>query len=183
MKRKLNFEDKPYNRCLFCQKRRSDPPQCNGPRTASMTTERWREFMRDLKSVDDITYDELSERTGGQLSAASIQNSLAPGAAGDMTREKARLIENAIFGITVAPPCPFEFLGSIDAAGQRVFEVEKEMAELRKNISAIHDSYNMELDIVRRECQKKLDHMQNEMDFLKKELAFKSSVIDRLLGK
>lgn len=183
MKRKKNFDEKPYNRCLFCEKRLSNPPACNGPRTSSMQTERWREFMRDLKDMDDLTFEELSSRTNGQLSAASIQNSLSPGASGDITRDKARMIENAIFGQSIAPPCPFDFLDDLTSDSQRVLEVEKEMGELRKNISMIHDSYNKELDTVRQECQKKIDHMQKELEYLRKDLAFKSSVIDRLLGK
>lgn len=174
MRSKKNLGDKPYNRCLYCKKRRCDPSECNGPRTSSMTTDRWREYMRDLKDVEGLTYEELSERTGGQLSAPSIQNSLAPGASGDITREKARLIENAVFGVSVAPPCPFDFIAEMSADGKRVMDLEAELEQLRSNISRIHDSYEKELETVRADAQKKLDYLLSENQRLHK-------MIDRLL--
>lgn len=187
MKSKKNLEQKPYNRCLYCKKRNAEPSECNGPRTASMETPRWREYMRDLKEVEGLTYDEISERTGGQLSAASIQNVLAPGAVGDVTREKARLIENAIFGASVAPPCPFDFMDEMTADAKRVIELEAELAQLRANIGRTHDFQEKELqavreeaerhkDSIRAEAQKKIDHLMAENQWLRK-------MVDRLSEK
>ena len=162
MKTKKNFAEKPYNRCLFCPKRLSDPKECNGPRTGSMPTSRWREFMRDIKEIDGLTFDEIAERTDGQMSAQSIQNALAPGATRDLNRETARIIENAIVGASVAPPCPFDFLDGMNADGKRVLEVETEMVELRKNIEFMHASYKVEMDTIRAEAQKKVDYLREE---------------------
>lgn len=174
MKSKKNLAGKPYNRCLYCPKRLSNPRECNGPRTGSMKTDRWREYMRDIKDVDGLTFEEIAARTEGQMSAASIQNALAPGATRDLTRETARIIENAVFGMTVAHPCPFEFLENMDADSKRVKEVEDELAQLRQNIKHLHDSYNIELDKVRDEYQRKIDYLLKDIDR-------KDSIIDKLL--
>lgn len=183
MKRKKNFSEKPYNRCLFCPKRMSDPRECNGPRTGSMTTDRWREYMRDIKEVDGLTFDEIAERTNGQMSAASIQNALAPGATRDLNRETARIIENAMFGGAVADPCPFEFLGSLPDDTKKAAALETEMEKLRSNISAIHDFYNLELSTVRGECQRKLDYLKEENQRLREQMDRKDEYIDRLAKK
>ena len=176
MKSKKNFAEKPYNRCLFCPKRLSEPRECNGPRTGSMKTDRWREYMRDIKEVDGLTFDEIAERTNGLMSTQSIQNALAPGATRDLNRETARIIENAVFGVSVGDPCPFDFLDSLDVDGKRVVEVEAELAQLRQNIKHIHDSYNQELETVRAEYQRKIDYLKDENEK-------KSRIIDKLLEK
>lgn len=176
MKQKKNFAAKPYNRCLFCPKRLSEPRECNGPRTGSMPTERWREYMRDIKEVDGLTFEEIASRTNDQMSAASIQNALAPGATRDLTRETARIIENAIFGVSVAHPCPFEFLDGMSADAKRVAEVQAELTQLRANISRIHDSHEKELESVRADAQKKVDYLLAENQRLHK-------IVDRLLEK
>lgn len=176
MKNKKNFAEKPYNRCLFCPKRMSVPRECNGPRTGSMTTDRWREFMRDIKEVDGLTFDEIAERTNGQMSSQSIQNALAPGYTGDLTRERARIIENAILGASVAPPCPFDFLEEMSADGKKVLELQEELYKLRSNIGRAHDFQEKELAAVRDEAQRKID-------YLLKDIARKDALIDKLLDK
>lgn len=176
MKQKKNFADRPNNRCLFCPKRMSNPRECNGPRTGSMTTPRWREYMRDIKEVDGLTFEEIAARTGGQMSAASIQNALAPGANRDLNRETARIIENAIFGVAVADPCPVDFLAGISDDAKKMSEMELTMTEMRKTISAIHESYAKEMDTIRAEAKRKVDYLVEENQRLHK-------MIDRLLEK
>lgn len=134
MKTKRNFEEKPYNRCLWCDKRRSVPRECNGPRTGSLETERWRELMRDIKEVDDLTYEEIAARTKGKMSAQSIQNALAPGYTGDLTREKARIIENAIMGDSIAPPCPFDFMNDSSHNAKCLADAEDKIAKLEAEL-------------------------------------------------
>lgn len=178
---KRDFVAKPYNRCLYCQKRQSDPAECNGPRTASMETPRWREYMRDLKEVSGLTFEELSERTSGKMSAPSIQMVLAPSAKGDVTRETARIIENAIFGNVVAPPCPFDLLNEIPADTKKVMETEAELQKLRENISLICGSHDKELAAVRTEADKKVNFLLAEIERLRKEIDRKDAMIDKLL--
>lgn len=134
MKTKRNFDEKPYNRCLWCPKRRSVPRECNGPRTGSLHTDRWRELMRDLKEVDGLTFEGIAARTNGQMSPQSVQNALAPSATRDLTRETARIIENAIMGDSIAPPCPFDFLADSTSSAKRISDAEDEIARLKKDI-------------------------------------------------
>jgi hypothetical protein len=88
MPNKKNFKEKTYNRCLSCDHR---GVSCNGPRTSDMTLERWREFMRDMKDVEGLTYAEISDRTNPKIPARTIEKKLSPGGDGqDMMRETAR---------------------------------------------------------------------------------------------
>ncbi len=194
MKSKRNFAEKPYNRCLFCSKRLSEPKECNGPRTGSMPTDRWREYMRDIKDTDGLTFEEIAERTHGQMSSQSIQNALAPGATGDLTRERARIIENAILGDSIAPPCPFDFLDDISADSKRVMEIEAELEQLRNNIGRTHDFQEKELAAVRADAQKRLDeaqakhqreiaHLKSQIEYLEKVNDRNAKVIDSLLER
>lgn len=173
--------DKPYNRCLYCPKRLANPSECDGPRTSGMPIERWREYMRDLKEVQGLTYEDIANRSNGMLSFSTVQNVLAPGAKNDVTRETARLIENAIFDSSNAHPCPVDILDAIPDERKRIREVEDEMKELRKNIEFVHASYRVEMDTIRKEAQVKIDHLKSEISRLEKENDYKKQLIDRLL--
>ena len=132
--------------------------------------------MRDIKEVDGLTFEEIAARTGGQMSTASIQNALAPNANRDLNRETARIIENAIFGVSVADPCPVDLLaGSTDDA-KKVADLIAEIADLRKGRAAIHESFDREVEAIRAEAQKKVEFLLAENQRLHK-------VIDRLLEK
>lgn len=168
---KKDYSSKPYNRCLTCPHRQV---ACDGPRTSAMPLIRWKEFMRDMKDINDLTYAEIAEKSG--LSERTVQNKLSEKNDEDVMRETARLIENAIIGSSNQYPCYLAFQDSLPKEARTVHEVEGEMAELRKNISMIHDSYNLELNKVRQEAQAKID-------FLKEQIAFKDGVIKKLLEK
>jgi len=140
--------------------------------------------MRDIKEVDGLTFEEISERTNGQMSAPSIQNALAPSATRDLNRETARIIENAIFGIDVAHPCPFEFLDDIDADSKRVIEVEEELAQLRANIGKTHEFQERVINGVREDAEKRIyelkDKYEKEVAYLKKQVEALQNDNDRL---
>ena len=139
-----------------------------------MTLERWREFMRDMKDVEELTFAEISRRSG--LPAKTIEKKLAPGGDGqDIMRETARLIEGAIIGSSNQYPCYIAFLDNVPDHSKTVMSTEAEMAELRHNIELIHNSYNEELKRVREEAQKKVDHLVKENERLHK-------IIDRLMS-
>lgn len=168
---KKDFSSKPYNRCLTCPHRQT---ACDGPRTAAMPLIRWKEFMRDMKDINGLTYAEIAEKSG--LSERTVQNKLSEKNDEDVMRETARLIENAIIGSSNQYPCYLAFQDSLPKESRTVSEVEHEMEDLRKNIALIHDSYKKELDKVRAEAQERID-------FLKSQIEFKESVIKKLLEK
>lgn len=168
---KKNYKEKSYNRCLFCDHR---GVSCNGPRTSDMTLERWREFMRDMKEVEGLTYAEISARSG--LPARTIENKLAPGGNGqDIMRETAKAIESAILGST-PHPCYMAFLESSPDINKSKNDLEAEIARLHHDIELLHQSHKEELAAVRADDQRKID-------FLRAENEKKDKIIDRLLEK
>ena len=171
-----DFKDKPYNRCLLCVHRIGEKVRCDGPRPPSMTIDRWREYMRDIKELEGLTFEDIAERTEIKLSVKTVQNALAKTAAGDVQRETARQIENAIFGSSSQYPCYMAFMETVPEDARRVNEVEQEMAGLRKNIAMIHESYKSELEQVRRDYQSRID-------FLTAQIAQKDKMIDKLLDR
>ena len=175
MKTKRSFEEKPYSRCLWCPKRRSQPRKCKGPRTGGLPTETWRELMRDIKDVDDLTFQEIASRTNGLMSAQSVQNVLAPGATRDLTRETARIIEAAIMGDDASRPCPFDFIEH-EGGDKFVADLEDEILRLHRDIEMLHQSYREELATVRADDQKKINHLLSENER-------QGRIIDRLLDK
>ena len=171
MLNKKNYKEKSYNRCLFCDHR---GVSCNGPRTSDMTLERWREFMRDMKEVEGLTYAEIAARSG--LPARTIENKLAPGGGGqDIMRETAKAIESAILGST-PHPCYMAFLETAPDTGKSNNDLEAEIARLHKDIELLHQYYKDELETVRADDQKKIE-------FLRAENEKKDKIIDRLLEK
>lgn len=172
---------KPYNQCLHCSYQERGGERCDGPRTSSMPIGRWREFMRDLKEVKHLTYEDIAERTNDQLSAKTIQNALALSAKGDITRETARLIENAIFGSSSQYPCYLAFEKTLPAEMKRIKETEIEIAKLHENIKMIHDSYKEELSTVRSEAQSKIAFLREHVAMLVSQIEKKDKMIEKLL--
>ena len=162
---KKNFKEKTYNRCLYCDARGQ---LCYGPRTSDMPIERWREFMRDMKEVEELTYPEIAKRTqalGLPIPAKTIEKKLAPGGDGqDIMRETARAIELAILG-SAPYPCYMAFFDEHpDAAGKSI-AISAEIARL-----------NAELETLRAESQRKVDHLLTENER-------KNRIIDKLLDR
>lgn len=159
---KKNFGEKTYNLCLSCEHR---GVRCNGPRTSAMTLERWREFMRDMKEVEGLTYAEISARTNPPIAARTIEKKLSPGGDGqDIMRETARSIETAILG-SIDHPC---YLSSVlmqsDTTGAKA-ALEAEIARLTAEIATI-----------KTEAQRKIDYLLAESQR-------KDRIIDKLLDK
>ena len=170
---KKNYKEKSYNRCLFCDHR---GVSCNGPRTSDMTLERWREFMRDMKDVEGLTYAEISDRTNPKIPARTIEKKLSPGGDGqDMMRETARAIEDAILGST-PHPCYLAFIAENPGEGKSKTALEAEIAQLHRDIEMLNRSYREELETVRNEAKLKIDYLRAENEK-------KDRIIDRLLDK
>ena len=169
MLNKKNLKEKTYNRCLLCDHRGAS---CNGPRTSDMPLERWREFMRDMKEAEGLTYADIAARSG--YPAKTIEKKLAPGGDGqDIMRETARAIEQAILGST-QHPCYMAFLDSAPNAGKNIVDLEAEIARLHKDIELLHKSYQDELAAVRLDDLKKIEYLRAENEK-------KDKIIDRLL--
>lgn len=165
MVNKKNFKEKTYNRCLYCDARGQ---LCYGPRTSDMPIERWREFMRDMKEVESLTYAEISRRTqeiGIPIPAKTIEKKLAPGGDGqDTMRETARAIELAILG-SAPYPCYMAFMDAHPDGAKETMAVNAEIIRLTK-----------EIETLKAESQRKVDHLLAENER-------KNRIIDKLLDK
>lgn len=139
-----------------------------------MPLDRWREFMRDMKDAEGLTYAEVSKRSG--IPATTIEKKLAPGGDGqDIMRETARAIEDAILG-TTDHPCYMAFLATVPGAGKTAEEMETEIARLHHDIELLHQSYREELAAVRADDMRKIEHLMKESEE-------KSQIIKALLTK
>lgn len=194
MKQKNDFTEKPYNRCLSCHHRKEH--QCDGPRTSGLLLERWWEYMRDLKEINDLSNAYIAEEA--ELSVKTIEKVLGPNPpAQDIMRDTARRIENAIIGSTSKYPCFLAFEEENRPDEQRLnnamIELERVMADnkdYRVALDNIHASYQTEMDLIRAEAQKKIDflmeqvqRLNRENDNLWAENNRKSKVVDMFLSK
>lgn len=169
MKRKNDFTEKPYNRCLRCQHRKV---RCDGPRTSAMELSRWCEFMRDMKEANGLTNAQIAETTG--ISIKTIERLMAQNCDQDIMRETARRIEDAIIGSSNQYPCYLAFEESIpdntQQLGVAMTELERALADnkdYRVALDNIHASYNAEMQLIRDDAQKKIDYLMSEIDRLR----------------
>lgn len=192
MKKKNEFAEKPYNRCLSCPHRKV---RCDGPRTAGLPLERWCEYMRDMKEINGLTNAYIAEESG--VSVKTIERLMAQNADQDIMRETARRIENVIVGSTSKYPCYLAFeeenLPDEKKLNDALIELERAMADnkdYRAALDNIHASYNAEMETIRSEAQKKIDFLMEQVqrltrenDNLWAENNRKSKVVDMFLEK
>lgn len=192
MKRKTDFANKPYNRCITCPHRKV---RCDGPRTAGLTLDRWCEYMRDLKEVNGLTNAGIAEESG--VSIKTIERVMALNADQDIMRDTARRIENAIIGSTSKYPCYLAFeeehLPNDQKLNDALRELERALADnqdYRVALDRIHDSYKAEMELIRADAQKKIDFLLDQVaklradnDNLWAENNRKSKFVDMFLDK
>ena len=169
MKRKSDFSMKPYNRCLTCPHRKV---RCDGPRTAGLELARWCEYMRDMKEVNGLTNAEIAEVSG--VSIKTIERIMALNSDQDIMRDTARRIENAIIGSTSKYPCYLAFEEENLPDEQRLNDALRELEralddnkDYREALDKIHASYNMEMQAIRDDAQKKIDYLMSEIERLR----------------
>lgn len=191
MKKTTNFSAKPYNRCLTCTHR--NERRCDGPRSSAMKLPRWCEFMRDMKNANGLTNADVAQRSG--VSIKTIERLMALKCDQDIMRETARLIEDAIIGSSNQYPCYLAFEEAAPDNAQQLSaaltELERALADnkdYRTALDNIHASYNAEMQLIRDEAQKKIDHLlgqikelQSSNDYLRRDNERKGKIIDKLL--
>ena len=172
MKKYQPPSDKPYNKCLPCQHRIEK--RCDGPRTSAMPLPRWCEFMRDMKIANGLTNQDIAERSG--VSIKTIERIMAQNCDKDIYRETSRLIEDAIIGSSNQYPCYLAFEETIPHESEKLNDALRELERVlydnedyRKALDGIHDSYNLEMQTIRDEAQKKIDFLRSQIDRLQRE--------------
>ena len=175
MKRRTDFAEKPYYKCLTCEHRIAK--RCDGSRTAPMELATWCEYMRDMKDVNGLTNAYIAEKAG--VSIKTIERIMAINCEQDIMRETARRIENAIIGSSNQFPCYRAFEETATANN-----------DMKAIIDNIHTSYAAERNIIRAEAQKRIDEMREqverlrmEIDYLRLENDRKARVIDKFLDR
>lgn len=193
MKVQQDFTDKPYNRCLKCEHRIQK--RCDGPRSSAMSLPRWCEFMRDMKEANGLTNAYIAEKSG--VSIKTIERLMALNSDQDIMRENARRIEDAIIGSSNQYPCYLAFEENVPKSNEKLNDALRELEralndnkDYRVALDNIHASYNVEMQIIRQEAQKKIDYLmqqvanlQRENDNLWAENNRKSRVVDMFLEK
>lgn len=161
MRKKNVYAEKPYNRCLTCPHRKV---RCDGPRTACLSLDRWCEYMRDLKEIEDLTNQDIADASG--VSVKTVERLMAGDSSQDIRRETARLIENAIIGSSSKYPCYLAFEEENGPHEQRLNDAMRELEralndnkDYRAALDNIHDSYKSEMETIRTEAQKKIDYL------------------------
>ena len=191
MRRKTEFGEKPYNRCLSCHHR---TVRCDGPRTSAMTLARWCEFMKDMKEARGLTNAIIAERS--EVSVKTVDRLMALNADQDIMRETARRIEDAIIGSSNQYPCYLAFEAEHPTNDQQLNDATRDLEraladnkDYRAALDNIHASYNAELQTIREEAQKKIDFLRGQISRLEREAddlwaenKRKSNIIDRLLN-
>lgn len=192
MKRKNDFSEKPYNRCLSCPHRKV---RCDGPRTSGLELARWCEYMRDMKELNGLTNAYIAEEAG--ISVKTVERLMALNTDQDIYRDTARRIENAIIGSTNTYPCYLAFEEENLPDAQKMSDAMRDLERVlndnedyRKALDNIHASYNAEMATIRAEAQKKIDFLLDEVARLRSDNANlwaennrKSKVIDTFLAK
>lgn len=192
MKRKTDFAEKSYNSCLSCPHRNV---RCNGPRTSDLPLDRWCEYMRDMKEANDLTNAEISEKSG--VSVKTIERLMSMNPDGDIRRDTARMIENAILGSVREYPCYLAFqaetLPDETKLNDALRDLERALADNKDYKAAlenIHVLHSAELETIRAEAQRKIDFLKDlvaklraDNDNLWAENNRKSKIVDMFLEK
>ena len=192
MKKKNDFAEKPYNRCLSCPHRKV---RCDGPRTAGLELARWCEYMRDMKEVNGLTNAYIAEVA--EVSIKTVERIMALNADQDIRRDTARRIENAIIGSTSTYPCYLAFEEENRPDDQKMSDAMRELEraladnqDYRTALDNIHSSYKAEMETIRAEAQKKIDFLLDQVAQLRAdnnnlwaENNRKSKVIDTFISK
>ncbi len=168
MKTKTDFSTKPYNRCLFCHHRIEK--RCDGARSSAMELQRWCEYMHDMKEANGLTNAYIAEASG--VSLKTIDRIMAMKCDQDIMRETARRIENTIIGSSNQYPCILAYEESAPNAANKLTETVQELEYTRSTLANIQASYNAEIQTVRDEAQRKIDHLLKQVDRLRLEVDY-----------
>ena len=155
MRTKIDYADKPYNRCLSCSHRTGK--RCDGPRTSAMMLPRWCEYMRAMKEANHLTNIEISEKAG--VSLKTIERIMAINCDQDIMRDTCRRIEIAIIGEGNRYPCYLAFEESMAKPSDTSVDYKEIIADLRSQ----------------------LERMKRNNDYLWEENNRKAKMIDMLM--
>lgn len=179
-----------FDRCLECKYLGMG---CSGPRTSSMSNDRWLWWMKALKQKRGFTNDAIVEGTG--LSKGTVAN-IFSGVNKDVKRTTAGMLEDFLIG-DGKWPCPIDATGdkeviyedkpeTIAMLNERNIQVEN----LRRNYDDIKASADRELERVRKDYEDRIEEYREiirrereRVDKLDIQINRKDDYIDRVAKK
>lgn len=179
-----NYVSGAYDRCLECQYLGNG---CDGPRTTSMSNERWVWWVKALKTLRGYTNQDCIEGTG--LSKATIESIFA-GNLKDVKRSTVGMLEDFLIGSSGTWPCAMDLNKDKDVVymdkpetiamlQERAIQVEN----LRRNYDDIKDSVDREMERVRTEYIDDIKFYREHIQLLRDQLKRKDRYIDLLISK
>lgn len=155
--------EKPYNLCLNCVRIGT---LCDGPNFLAMPVERWCEWCRLRKQILGLTNTEIADRA--VLSLTSVRRALA-GDVKDLRISTMQAITRVLVNGTWGQyPCPLaadasDALPEIPALIARAEAAEQERDQLQATLDALSSGHKGDLDALRAEDQRKIDHLIAEL--------------------
>lgn len=183
-------DDKPFNKCFECRSFRNG---CSGPNLFAMGIGRACEFLQLARVFLGHSYQDVSDGTG--VSLATVKRTLT-GKSGDPGYFTLKALSDFLLGDPNGKyPCAIPDINTSDDSLAQLQEATKELEramadnqDYRAALDAIHASYNMEMQTIREEAQKKIDYLvdqvrrqQGEIDYLHLENDRKAKIIDKYL--
>ena len=183
-------EDKPFNKCFECRSFRNG---CSGPNLFAMGIERACEFLQMARIFLNYSYQYVADNT--DLSVATVKRILM-GKIADPSFFTMKALSDFLLGDPAGKfPCANpdimanpENAKKLDDAMRDLERAMNDNKDYRTVLDSIHDSYNMEMQIIRDESNRKveflvaqIDRLQSDNDRLWAENTRKSKVVDMFI--
>ena len=191
----ISFEvtpDKPFNKCFQCPSFRNG---CSGPNLMEMEFLRACEFLQLARIFLNLSYLQVAD--GSDVSLATIKR-LLTGKLNDPSYYTMRAVSHFLVGDPNGKaPCSIPDMAHDREHDQRLDDAMRELEraladnkDYREALDRIHDSYKLEMQIIRDEAQAKIDYLRSQNEYLQRdnenlweENKRKSRLVDALLEK
>ena len=119
MKARQDPANKPYFRCLSCQRFRR---VCGGIPTRGMDLQEWCEYMRDVKDIAHLTNAYIAQEA--DVSVKTIERIMAINCEQDIMRATARRIELVVVGAVGKHICELDDNAAVERIDRLLAEIE-----------------------------------------------------------
>lgn len=167
-----------FDRCLDCKYLGVG---CDGPRTSTMSNDRWLWWIKALKQKRGYTNDAIVEGTG--LSKGTINN-IFSGANKDVKRTTAGILEDFLIGSDGKWPCPIDSNTdreviyedkpeTLAMLNERNIQVEN----LRRNYDELRASVDKEIALIRAEKDSDVAEYRELNNYMKDQVKLKDRYV------
>lgn len=171
IRKDCNYVTGAYDRCLECQYLGNG---CDGPRTTSMSNERWLWWIKALKQIRGLSNADCVDGTG--LGKATIDNIFA-GNIKDVKRSTVGILEDFLIGSSGKWPCAMDLNADKDVVYMDKPETLAELEQRRAQVENLRtqvvfqreqiktkDNYIAEFWSLVKELQQQLKHLREERE-------------------